>query len=69
MKVIQINAVNGMASTGRSMSELESVLEARGIQSRSAYSYGIPSENGFLIGTKIERMLHSAGSRVLGRQA
>lgn len=69
MKVLQVNAVNALSSTGRIVSELASGLEARGHESRVAYSYGPPPRCGYAIGTKGEKLLHALGSRVFGKQA
>lgn len=69
MKVLQINAVNSLSSTGRTVSELAVGLEARGIESRIAYSAGPAPEHGYLVGTPLEKKRHALGSRLAGRQA
>ncbi|MRR37182.1 group 1 glycosyl transferase, partial [bacterium] len=68
MKVLQINAVNGLSSTGRIVQELAFGLEARGIECSIAYTYGTVPERGYVIGTKFERLIHALGSRIVGKQ-
>ena len=69
MRVVQVNAVYGVGSTGRTVAELADGLRQRGITSSVAYSSGLPAEGGFQIGTPFEKKLHALGSRVTGRQA
>lgn len=69
MKVLQVNAVNAISSTGRTVAELSIGLEVRGIESRVAYSVGPSPESGYLIGSRLEKTLHAIGSRLSGRQA
>ena len=69
MKILQVNAVNGVLSTGRTVTELAAGLEARGIENRTAYSMGPKPEHGYRIGTSVEKTTHALGSRLLGRQA
>jgi len=69
MKVLQVNAVNALSSTGRTVSELAAGLETRGIESRVAYSAGPAPKHGYLIGTQLEKKLHALRSRLSGRQA
>jgi glycosyltransferase involved in cell wall biosynthesis len=69
MKVLQINAVNALSSTGRTVAELAAGLEARGIESRVAYSAGPAPHRGYLIGTPLGKRLHALGSRLSGRLA
>lgn len=69
MKIIHINAVNGIGSTGRTVSDLAHGLAYCGVVSRVAYSTGPPTTNGYKIGSSIEKKLHALGSRVFGTQA
>jgi glycosyltransferase involved in cell wall biosynthesis len=69
MRVVQVNAVNGVGSTGRSVAELAAGLERRGITSPVAYSSGMPAEGGYVIGSRFEKRVHALASRVTGRQA
>lgn len=68
MKVVQINAVSGIGSTGRLVAELDAGLNARGIESRIVYSDGIRPRDGLLIGTIVENKVHALASRLSGRQ-
>lgn len=69
MKVLHINAVYGIGSTGRSVSELSAGLSQLGVESRVAYSSGLSAANGYVIGTPTEKKLHALGSRLFGTQA
>lgn len=69
MKVLQINAVSGINSTGRTASELSDYLNNNGHEGFIAYSTGIPYEKGYKIGSKLDVKLHALSSRVLGKQA
>lgn len=69
MKVLLVNAVNGISSTGRTVLELARGLEQRGVSSRIAHSAGQVGEQSYVIGTAVEKKLHALGSRVFGTQA
>lgn len=69
MKVLQINAVSGISSTGRTCSELSDYLNANGHEGYIAYSAGIPYHKGFKIGSKLDAKMHGLWSRVFGMQA
>lgn len=69
MKVLQINAVHGLGSTGRLVSELAAELESRGIASRVAVAKAPPEANAYVIGNEFERKAHALASRVSGKQA
>lgn len=69
MKVIQVNAVNGVGSTGRNVSELAMGLASRGVECRIAYSTGTEPDHGYRIGSGFEKLVHSFASRLSGRQA
>lgn len=69
MKVLQINAVNGIRSTGRTTLEIADYLNKNGYEGYLAYSDGMPYKQGFKIGTKIEIKLHGLLSRIFGTQA
>ncbi len=68
MKVMHINAVVGVGSTGRNVSELADGLRRRGIDSCVAWSEGSSAQGDYRIGTSFERKSHALGSRLLGRQ-
>ena len=70
MKVLQINAVNAVASTGRNAFELSEYLIDNNHNSIVAYSKGpiVCSENEYKIGTDFDTKLHGLLSRVTGKQ-
>src|SRR5690554_6208858 len=68
MKVLQINAVNGIRSTGKITLETSEFLFLNGIDNYIAYSYGLESRNSFKIGNKFDRLIHSFFSRLFGLQ-
>ncbi len=69
MRVLQINTVCGLGSTGRTATELASVLISNGYESYIAYGQGTTDyQNSFKIGSKIENHLHNLCSRVFGLQ-
>jgi glycosyltransferase involved in cell wall biosynthesis len=69
MKVLQINAVSGISSTGRTCSELSNYLNNHGHEGFVAYSAGISYPKGYIIGNRIDTKVHSLFSRVFGLQA
>jgi len=69
MKVLQINSINGIRSTGRFCYELADYLNKSNIDGYIAYSIGTPYEKGYMIGSLIEKKLHGLLSRILGTQA
>lgn len=69
MKVLQINAVYKNGSTGRMLFEMNEYFTAHGIESYIACPFGCcDSENQYIIGNKLDRMLHSLKSRITGKQ-
>lgn len=71
MKVLQINAVNKIASTGRTMQEMSDFLNENGHSCVAAYSKGmsVNPENEFVIGNnKYDVKLHGLFSRLSGKQ-
>ena len=73
MKVLHINAVYGMGSTGVIVKDLHKLSLEKGIDSYVAYSLSSVSEkeitNGYKIGTDLGRKLHAFLSRLEGKQA
>ena len=69
MKVLQINAVSGIRSTGRICVEIADYLNNNGSEGYIAHSAGLPYEKGYRIGTPIGIKLHGLYSRVFGMQA
>lgn len=70
MKILQINAVNRIASTGRTTSEMAEFLRKAGHTCVTAYSAG-PSEKPeweYQIGSKTDAKLHGLFSRIFGKQ-
>lgn len=69
MKVLQINVVEGILSTGRTTRELASQLKLMGHKSYIAYSKGINKLPGtYRIGGLADRKFHALASRLLGLQ-
>jgi len=70
MKVLQINAVNSIASTGRNASELSEYLIKNGHGCVVAYSKGpsVNPEYEYKIGGNFDTKLHGLLSRITGRQ-
>ncbi len=70
MKVLQINAVYGISSTGRTVAELDEYLKKTGIESIVATTQTtINRDDIYIIGTKLERKIHAFFSRLTGKQA
>lgn len=72
MRIVQINAVYGGGSTGRSVAEFHEWLRDNGHSSWVFASDGIPNKDAsevFLIGNKVDHKAHALLSRVSGRQA
>lgn len=70
MKVLQINAVNKIASTGRTMQEMSDYFNDKGISSVVVYSNGVSvnSEDEFVMNNKLDIKLHGLLSRISGKQ-
>lgn len=69
MKILQINAVSAISSTGRICSELSDYLNNNGHEGYIAYSVGIPYHKGYKIGSRFDAKMHGLYSRVFGMQA
>lgn len=69
MKVLIINAISKIRSTGRLNAEIADYLNDNGDEGYFAFSTGLPYEKGYLIGTPCEKRLHSLLSHALGTQA
>lgn len=70
MKVVQINAVYELSSTGRTSMELHTYLTKHGIESYKFYATPLHnSKKKDLIGNWIDRKIHALLSRLFGRQA
>lgn len=68
MKVLHINAVNGIKSTGRTTLELAEYLEENGHESFIAYSSGDSFHRSYKIGTTMGKKMHALLNRVIGKQ-
>lgn len=69
MKVLHINAVSGIKSTGRIVVEIANYLNSYGNEGYIAYSAGLPYEKGYKVGSPLETKLHGLYSRIFGTQA
>lgn len=69
MKILQINAVNNIRSTGRTTLETSVFLEENKHESFVAYASGTPSVRNKKIGTNIDHKIHGFLSRLSGKQA
>lgn len=70
MKVLQINAVNAVASTGTIVSDLSNALLNSGHNCIVAFSKGISNKTSkeFVIGNNADTKLHGLLSRITGKQ-
>lgn len=73
MKVLQINAVYGVGSTGVIVRDIHELCLENGIESYVVYSTSnVPSEsiiNGYQIGNTLDKKLHALLCRINGKQA
>lgn len=70
MKVLQINAVNKVASTGRTAFEMSEFLRKHGHSCVTVYSKGVSvsPENEYIIGSNLDIKVHGLLSRISGQQ-
>lgn len=69
MIILQINAVCGVASTGRTTLELAEMLENKGHKCYVAYSHGNSNfQNSYKIGNLLDHKLHAIFYRITGLQ-
>ena len=70
MKIIQINAVNALSSTGRITLELNDFFMENGCNSVIAYSKGpsVIASNEYKIGCNLDTKIHGLLSRITGKQ-
>ena len=69
MKVLQINTVYGISSTGRTTKELHEALQEKGIESIVAVTKtNTEGESLYFIGNKFDWKLHGLLSRIFGTQ-
>lgn len=69
MRVLQINSVCGIGSTGRIAADINKVLQSKGYESYIAYGRDKPlnCDHTIRIGTKMETFLHTAKTRIFDR--
>ena len=68
-KIVQINIVCGVGSTGRIASELSEILNENGVENYIAYGYGKTNiKNSIKIGSKVKYYIHNILSRLTGLQ-
>ena len=69
MKILQINSVCGIGSTGRIATDIHNILIEQGNQSYIAYGRDLPKncDNAIRIGTKIDNYAHVAKTRLLDK--
>lgn len=69
MKVLQINSVCGIGSTGRIASDIHNSLIAKGHESYIAFGRDLPKncDNAIRIGTKMDNYTHVAKTRILDK--
>lgn len=67
MRVLQINSVCGIGSTGRIATDIHNILVEKGHESYIAYGRDLPKncDNAIRIGTKIDNYTHVAKTRLL----
>ena len=69
MKILQVNAVYKIGSTGRNLYELQDEMKKRGIESYIATTHmGTREENCYQIGSPIDWKIHGLLSRITGLQ-
>lgn len=69
IKILQVNTVSGIGSTGRNVIELGHKIEEVGFESYIAYGQGTSyGKNHFKIGGFLENHIHNLFSRVFGKQ-
>ena len=70
MKILQINAVYQVGSTGTCQSDVQNYINNNTAHvCRTAFSYGGTVDDGYIIGSKLDRKFHGFFSRFLGKQA
>ena len=69
MKVLQINAVYGSGSTGRTVKELDEFLIQKGCVSLLATPSACKKDNVYVIGDTLDQKFHALRSRITGKQA
>ncbi|MDI6700803.1 MAG: glycosyltransferase [bacterium] len=68
MKVLNLNAVSSIRSTGKIVDYLHEYLTRNGLESYVAYSFGPKIRNGFIIGNPFEKKIEALTARITGLQ-
>lgn len=68
MKILQVNAVNKILSTGHNCSEISEYINNNGDMCYTAYSTGKETQNSFRIAGTVECKYHALMSRISGKQ-
>lgn len=66
MRVIRINAVYGISSTGRTVKQLDEGLEKYGVKSTTVFSSGPDAEDAYRMGSPADVKAHSLLARAFG---
>lgn len=66
MRVIHINAVYGLSSTGRTVQQLDTELARYGVNSTTVYVYGSATVNDYCMANRMGNKLHALLGRVTG---
>ena len=70
MKILQINAVYNIGSTGRNKADFQKFANNNTEHiCKTAFSYGGTKDDGYIIGNKYDRKIHGVLSRLFGKQA
>ena len=70
MKLLQINAVYGIGSTGTIVKDIDELAQKSGIDSYVAYSSAfVKPKNGYQIGGTLGKKVHALLCRIAGKQA
>ena len=67
MRVIRINAVYGLSSTGRTVRQLDEGLKAYGVDSTTVYFGGVGTERDYKMSSSLGVKLHGLAARLTGR--
>ncbi len=69
MKIVQINAVYGILSTGRSTKEIAEYLRAQGHDCITFYGeHRVRSDHAYYVGSWLDHKLHGLWNRLIGRR-
>lgn len=70
MKILQINAVYNLSSTGKLNADFQNYVNSHTEHTcKTAFSYGGTVEDGYIIGSDFDRRIHGFLSRLTGKQA